>query len=133
MANSVDVGISEELSEIQLESKKHEWLSAVSWQKRVQACLAPTGISFTEWLVLDATWLLMHRTGDAVSQYELGKDLELDELTVWHAMAVLDHQGLVSRGRSLSGKGWRVVVTRKGAELLAALEPSIEGASAISS
>jgi DNA-binding MarR family transcriptional regulator len=133
MTNAVDAGIARELAELQLELKKRQWLSAVRWRQRVRACLAPSGIGFTEWLVLDSTWSIMHRTSDAVSQNELGQALELDGLTVWHAMAVLEHRGLVSRGCSLSGKTWRVFVTRKGADLLRAVQPEVEGASAISS
>jgi DNA-binding MarR family transcriptional regulator len=132
MANAVNVGMAREVAELQLELKKRQWLLALRWRQRVLACLAPLGISFTEWLVLETTWSLMHRTGDAVNQNELGKDLELDGLTVWHAMAVLEHRGLVSRGCSISGKTWRVFVTRKGADLLRALQPALEGASAAS-
>lgn len=133
MANAVNVGMASELAELQLELKKHQWLAAVRWRQRVNACLVPLGVSFIEWLVLDATWSLVHRTGDAVSQNELGKDLELDSLTVWHAMAGLEHRGLVSRGCSMSGKTWRVFVTRQGADLLRAIQPGVEGASAASS
>jgi len=133
MANAVDAAMVREVAEIQLELKKRQWLSAVRWRQRVKASLAPSGISFTEWLVLDTAWALMHRTGDAVDQNELGKALELDGLTVWHAMAVLDHGGLVSRGCSISGKAWRVFVTRKGADLLRAVQCAVERASAISS
>jgi len=122
-----------EVAELQLELKKRQWLSAVRWRQRVNACLAPFGLSFSDWLVLDATWSLMHRTGDAVSQNELGKALELDGLTVWHAMAILEHRGLVNRGCSMSGKTWRVFVTRQGADLLRAIQPGVERASAASS
>jgi len=133
MANAVDAGMAREVAELQLELKKRQWLSAVRWRQRVKACLAPSGISFTEWLVLDTTCSLMHRTGDAVNQNEVGKALELDGLTIWHAMAVLDHRGLMGRGCSMSGKAWRVFVTRKGADLLRAVQPGLEGASAVSS
>jgi DNA-binding MarR family transcriptional regulator len=92
--------------------------------------LSSIGISFTEWLVLDATWALVDRTGDAVSENEVGRALELDAMTIWHAMAVLEHGGLVHRGCSMSGKSWRVFVTRKGADLLRAVKPALEQASA---
>jgi DNA-binding MarR family transcriptional regulator len=133
MANAVNVGMAREVAELQLELKKRQWLSAVRWRQRVTASLAPSGVSFTEWLVLDTAWSLMHRTGDAVNQTEVGRALELEGLTLWHAMAVLEHRGLVSRGCSISGKAWRVFVTRQGADLLRALQPGLERASAISS
>ncbi len=115
----------------QVELKTRQWLAALRWRRRMKACLAATGISFTEWLVLDATWSLVHRTGDAVSQNEVARDLELDAMTIWHAMAVLDHRGFVSRGCSMSGKAWRVFVTSKGADFLRAVKPGLEGASAL--
>lgn len=80
--------------------------------------------------MLDATWSLVSRTGDAVSQNDVASDLEIDAMTIWHAMAVLDHRGLVSRGCSMSGKAWRVFVTGEGVDLLRAVKPSLEGASA---
>jgi len=130
MANAVDGAMARELAEAQLELKKRQWLSALRWRQRMNACLAASGITFTEWLVLDATWSLVNRTGDAVSQNEVARDLELDAMGIWHAMAVLDHRGLVSRGCSMSGKAWRVFVTSKGADLLRSIKPGLEGASA---
>lgn len=120
-----------DVAEQQVELKKRQWLAALRWRRRMKTCLAATGISFTEWLVLDATWSLVHRTGDAVSQNEVARDLELDAMTIWHAMAVLDHRGFVSRGCSMSGKAWRVFVTSKGADFLRAVKPGLAGASAL--
>jgi DNA-binding MarR family transcriptional regulator len=130
MANAVNQAMARELAELQLELKKRQWWAAVRWRERMRAYLSTSGLTFTEWLVLDTTWSLVNRTGDAVSQNELARDLELDALTIWHAMAVLDHRGLVSRGCSISGKAWRVFVTSKGADLLRTIKPGLEGASA---
>jgi len=133
MANSIEREMRHELAELQLELKKRQWLAALRWRGRMKTCLASVGITFTEWLVLDAIWSLVHQTGDAVSEIELGKELELDAMTLWHALAVLEHQGLVSRGCSISGKSWRAFATSKGAGLLRAVKPSLEGASSLSS
>lgn len=132
MANAIELGMAREVAQLQLELKKRQWLSAVRWRQRVKACLASSGLSFSEWLVLDAAWSLMQRTGEAVSQSVVGKELDLDDLAVWHALAVLDHRGLVSRSRSISGKAWRVFVTGTGEALLRAVQPGLEGASALS-
>jgi DNA-binding MarR family transcriptional regulator len=132
MVNAVDTETLQELALLQLELKKRQLFSALRWRQRVETCLAASGIGFNEWLLLDAIWERMDRTGDAVSENELARDLELDSMTIWHAMAVLDHQGLVSRGCSMSGKAWRVFVTGKGADLLRALEPALERASVAS-
>ena len=132
MANAVKAELARELAEVELDLRKRQFLLALRWRERMQACLAPAELTFTEWLVLDATWSLVERTGDAVSQNQLAKDLELDALTFWHAMAGLDHRGLVTRGCSMSGKAWRVFVTSKGADLLRAVKPRLERASALS-
>ena len=125
MANAIDETVARELTLLQLELKKRQWLAAQRWSQRMKTCLSSLGIGFTEWLVLDATWSLVDQTRDAVSQNEVGRVLELDTLAIWHVMAVLEHQGLVSRGCSMSGKAWRVFVTRKGGDLLRALAPSV--------
>ena len=130
MANAIDETLVRELTELQLELKKRQWLAALRWRERMKTYLSSMGISFTEWLVLDATWSLVDRTGDAVSQNEVGRALELDAMSIWHAMAVLEHRGLVHRGCSMSGKSWRVFVTRRGADLLRAVKPALEQASA---
>src|SRR6187431_2167654 len=122
---AVDAAMARTVADLQLELKKRQWLAALRWRQRMKTCLAPSGLTFTEWLVLDATWSLVDRTGDAVSQSDVATDLELDSMTLWHAMAVLDHRGFVSRGRSMSGKAWRVFVTVTGVELLRAVKPSL--------
>jgi DNA-binding MarR family transcriptional regulator len=132
MANAMHSEIVREVAELQVELKKRQWLSALRWRQRMKTCLASSGIGFTEWLVLDATWSLVDRTGDAVSENEVAKALELDAMTIWHALAVLDHRELVSRGCSMSGKAWRLFVTGKGADLLRAVKPVVERASALS-
>jgi len=132
MVNAVDTEMLRELAELQLELKKRQLFSALRWRQRVETCLTGSGIGFDEWLLLDAIWSRLERTGDAVSEVEVARDLELDALTVWHSMAVLYHRGLVSRGCSMSGKAWRVFVTGKGADLLRVLEPALERASAAS-
>jgi len=127
---AVDAAMARTVADLQLELKKRQWLAALRWRQRMKTCLAPSGLTFTEWLVLDATWSLVDRTGDAISQSDVAADLEIDAMTIWHAMAVLDHRGLVSRGCSMSGKAWRVFVTRAGVDLLRAVKPSLELGSA---
>ena len=130
MTNACDQAMAGEIAELQLELKRRQWQAALRWRERMQTYLASTGITFTEWLVLDATWSLVNRTGDAVSQTEIARDLELDAMTLWHALAVLDHRGLISRGCSMSGKTWRAFVTKAGADLLRAVKPGLERVSA---
>ncbi len=129
MAGAIAGVMARELAGLQLELKKRQWLAALRWRRRMEVCLASPGLTFTEWLVLDATRCLVSRNGDAVNPNDVASELELDAMTIWHAMAVLDHRGLVSRGCSMSGKAWRVFVTGEGVDLLHALKPGLELAS----
>ncbi|HYQ31273.1 MAG TPA: hypothetical protein VER04_28765, partial [Polyangiaceae bacterium] len=81
---AVDAAMVRAVADLQLELKKRRWLAALRWRQRVKACLAPSGLTFTEWLVLDATAALVDRTGDAVSQNDVGASLELDAMALWH-------------------------------------------------
>jgi len=130
MVGAIQRAMARELAELQLELKKRQWLAALRWNRRMKTCLASSGVTFTEWLVLDATRSLVDQSGDAVTQNDVARELDLDAMTIWHAMAVLDHRGLVRHARSLSGKGWRVLLTKQGADLLSAVQPRLQSASA---
>jgi DNA-binding MarR family transcriptional regulator len=84
------------------------------------------GAQLRQWLVLDATRLLMRRTGDAVSQSQVAVHLELDRQALSDAMPLLERMGLVSRGAGMSGPAWRVYVTDEGLSLLRQYRQSIE-------
>jgi len=132
MVEAIDEEL-DEMVDLQLERQKRQWLSALRWRRRMKAALEPSGLTFTEWLVLDATRSLVNRSGDCVSPNDVAHDIEIDAMANWHAMAVLDHRGLVSRGCSMSGKAWRVFVTQKGLDLLRATQPNLEQVSAAES
>jgi len=131
MANAVETRLTRELAQAQVELKKQQWLAAARWEKRVNESLGPAGITFRQWLILDEIGSRVERTGDGVRENQLARTLELDGLTLWHAMAVLDHRGFVSRGCSMTGKARPVFVTYKGAEMLRGLQSRLEGASAL--
>ena len=83
-------------------------------------------LAFTQWLVLDATALIVRETGDAVSQSQVAQFLRLERMTLSHAMTTLSSRGLVSRGPPLSGTCWRIFVAKEGSELLCSLtKPSL--------
>ena len=111
------------------ESKREQWLAAMSWRRRVEAVVATSGLTFTQWLVLDATNYLIEMTEDAVSQSQVSAHLELDRMTLSHAMTALVEKGLVDRGGAMSGMAWRIFLTPKGSALLDELGPGIETAS----
>jgi DNA-binding MarR family transcriptional regulator len=95
----------------------------------VEVVLESSGLTFTQWLVLDATRTLIRATQDAVSQGDVAAHLEMHRATVSEAMIALDRQGLVDRGPAPDGPSWRVILTQKASELLQLLDPLIESAS----
>ncbi|HEY3255660.1 MAG TPA: MarR family transcriptional regulator, partial [Polyangiaceae bacterium] len=100
-----------------------EWLRAVRWRKRIESALAPSGLTFTQWLVLDATRTLFRATEDAVSQGDVAAHLEMHRATVSEAMIALDRKGLVDRGCAAEGPSWRIILTDEASQLLKHLEP----------
>jgi DNA-binding MarR family transcriptional regulator len=104
------------------------WLGARRWRRCVDAALASAMLSFTQWLVLDATAYLTEETADCVSQNQVAARLELDRMSISSAMSALDRRSLVSRGGAMSGRSWRVFVTAEGIALLNAWAEKVEAA-----
>ena len=105
-------------------------MAAARWRRGVERCLEGSGLSFRQWLVLDATRLLMRRSGDAVSQSQVARHLQLERQALSDAMPLLERMSLVTRGPDLSGPAWRVYVTDEGLNLLRKYRQRIELASA---
>jgi hypothetical protein len=83
-------------------SNKKQWLAAMGWRRRIEASITPSGLTFTEWLVLDTTEYLIKVTEDAVSQSQVSA-LSLDRMTISHAMTALAEKALVDRGNAMAG------------------------------
>src|SRR6185369_14915220 len=58
------------------EIRKAEWLSAMRWRRHIQAVCASSGLTFTQWLLLDCARQLIAETEDAVIQAEIAARLE---------------------------------------------------------
>jgi DNA-binding MarR family transcriptional regulator len=111
---------------------------AMRWRRAVESALregAPARalggvrLTFTQWLVLDALRELIADTDDAVNQREVAERVELDHGTISLVMATLEKKGLVDRGSDLTGRGWRIFVTTRGARLLRDTAAPIEAVS----
>ena len=105
------------------------WQAAMRWRKRVDRELEPLGLTFTRWLVLEATLVSIRQQGDAVSQSRVCECAELDKVTVSHVMRDLEHAGLVDRGPDAWGPAYRVFVTARGAKVAAAGRARVEAVS----
>jgi DNA-binding MarR family transcriptional regulator len=110
------------------EEWRDKWLEVMRWRRGVEQALG-SQLAFTQWLVLDATALIVRETGDAVSQSQVAHFLRLERMTLSHAMTTLSSRGLVSRGPPLSGICWRIFVTREGSELLCFLNKAVAAVS----
>jgi len=92
----------------------------------VDAKVRALGITFTQWLVLEATDELTREQRDAVSQTAVALRTELDHATTSQVMKVLGTRGLVDRGPDMTGPAYRIMVTQEGRKLVRQITERIE-------
>jgi DNA-binding MarR family transcriptional regulator len=80
----------------------------------VEAELRAAQLTFTQWLVLEATSTLIEESKDAVNQSAVARRTELDRMTISQVMRTLSERGLVDRAAGDSGPAYRIVLSRKG-------------------
>ncbi len=108
---------------------KARWLAALRWRRAVQRVLAPYQLSFTQWLVLDATQFLILAKGDAVNQNDVAAHLQMSRKTVSDAMIALANKDLVSRGPDMHMPAWRIFVFDEGKDMLRHVGAGIDAVS----
>ncbi|HET7542714.1 MAG TPA: MarR family transcriptional regulator [Polyangiaceae bacterium] len=109
--------------------RKAEWRRAMRWRRQIQSVCGASGLTFTQWLILDSVRDLISETGDAVIQEEIAARLELDPATICEVMQRLEAKALVSRGADITCKAWRVFLTGRAEQLLRDIDARIEAAS----
>lgn len=82
--------------------------------------LPPLGVSFAEWRLREATRRLVRVNGDAVSQQDVARELDLDESSVSRLMSRLSLRGLLSHDLDRWGLYLRVLSTTKTDRVVAA-------------
>jgi DNA-binding MarR family transcriptional regulator len=97
---------------------RERYLAAWRWRRSAEAELRPLGLTFAQWLVLEATQDLEREQRDAVSQVAVAQRVELDRATTSQIMTALSELGMVDRGPSMSGPAYRIIVTQKGRRCL---------------
>jgi DNA-binding MarR family transcriptional regulator len=107
---------------------KAQWWRAMRWRAAVESSLAGTGLTFTQWLVLDALSDLIRESDDAVNQNEVAARVALSRASVSLVMRALERRWLVSRGPDLTGRAWRIFLTDTGEHLLRAVTAQVEAA-----
>jgi DNA-binding MarR family transcriptional regulator len=98
--------------------RKLEWLKAVRWRRKVEAALAPTGLTFTQWFVLEAIRELHEETDEDPIQNEIAMRVELDRATVSPIIRHLGHKGLLNRGVDRHFAAWSVTLEARAEGLL---------------
>ncbi len=109
--------------------RRAEWRRAMRWRRAVQTVLREAGLTFTQWLVLEALDTLIRERQDAVSHTDVALHLELDRATVGAVMMLLERKSLVSHGDAYMSKAWRVILTGESEALLAAQRERLEAVS----
>jgi DNA-binding MarR family transcriptional regulator len=107
---------------------KAMWLAAMRWRRVVDRELTNIDMTFTQYLVLDATDELIRETDDAVSQNAVAARIELDKMTVSQVMRTLDERGLVDRGPSLGSSAYRILLTSRGRTAIASARACVKTA-----
>jgi DNA-binding MarR family transcriptional regulator len=90
------------------------WRAAVRWRREVERALGEVGLTLIQWLVLDAAAALVREQGDAVSQSEIGRRVEVDRATLSELMMRLAQRGLVDRDIDATGASYRIYLTDSG-------------------
>ena len=102
---------------------RRAYLIACSWRRRVERELRELGLTFTQWLVLDAIDAMTRREpgdGDgAVSQNQIARYTELDRGTISLVMKTLsDGASFVDREPEFGGPAYRVILTQRALGIL---------------
>ena len=111
------------------EAWKAHWKRAMRWRRAVEGALAGTGLTFTQWFVLEALRELVAETGEAATQTEVAARVELDQGTVSLVMGTLDRKHLVDRGPDMTGRARRTLLTDRSKRLLREVAGAIEAVS----
>jgi DNA-binding MarR family transcriptional regulator len=110
--------------------QKGRWKAAMQWRRAVEGALAGTGLTFTQWLLLDALGELTAETNDAAIQSEVAARVGLDQGTVSLVMGTLADKALVDRAPDITGRAWRTYLTKRAQQILRDTAAEIESRSA---
>lgn len=103
----------------------NDYFRAWRWRRAVESELRSLELTFTQWLVLDATSRAIATERDAVSQSDVARTCELDRMTVSQVMKTLAERGLVDRGPSAEGPAYRIFLTQRGEQTVRRAEARV--------
>lgn len=105
------------------------WRVSTLWRRAIEAVLKPLGLTHPQFVVLATTgWLT--RTGEKVSQVEIGKQAALDPNTTSQILRGLQAKGLIERSHTTNERCKYPTLTSMGIESLAKAMRAVESADA---
>lgn len=109
------------------ELRRH-WRSAQIFETSVKQVLALAGVSFAEWLLLEALRELREPHRDGLHQAELARATGLSARVVSYWMIRMSEDGLVDRGEGDDPRQWGVMLAERGENTLRACHERLEAA-----
>jgi DNA-binding MarR family transcriptional regulator len=103
-----------------------DYFAAWRWRRAVEHELRGLKLTLTQWLVLDACAVLSGEPAEPPNQRAIAQHIELDPMTVSQVMKTLVSRGLVERASDVTGRAYRVLVTKKGHKLLQAASALVD-------
>ncbi|MBS0605491.1 MAG: MarR family transcriptional regulator [Parachlamydiales bacterium] len=105
------------------------WRASTLWRRAIEDVLKPLGLTHPQFVVL-ATVGWLTRTGNKVTQVEIGKQAALDPNTTSQILKGLEAKGLVERLRLTDERSKHSTLTRTGVDKLKQALPAVEKADA---
>jgi DNA-binding MarR family transcriptional regulator len=99
------------------------------WRRSAEAALSSTGLTVTQWLVLSTLEELVREQDEPASQQQVAERAQVDKMTTSQVMRALEARGMVDRAASFDARYYRVIVTRRGEQALAAAGKQLDAAS----
>ncbi len=105
------------------------WRVSTLWRKAIETVLKPLGLTHPQFVVLATTgWLT--RTGEKVSQADIGRQAALDPNTTSQILRGLQAKGLIERAHNIDERSKYPILTLAGVESLTKAMPAVERADA---
>lgn len=101
------------------------WRVSTLWRRAIEDVLKPLGLTHPQFVILATTgWLT--RTGERVSQAEIGRQAALDPNTTSQILRGLQAKGYIERARITDERSKCPLLTTAGIETLAKALPAVE-------
>jgi DNA-binding MarR family transcriptional regulator len=105
------------------------WLVSNLWQRKIRRVLEPFGLTHVQFLIL-ATALFLSDTSDCVTQAQVARTADIDEMMTSQVVRSLEERGFMKREAHPSDARARsILVTPKGMDLALRARATVRAAS----